>query len=114
GTISCSLPPPRGNASLEGRGVGVSDEGVCRRCALAVVTATSRLSRAAASALRSGMGAPHRSSKLPHHRRSRGPWRCGASSSPHGRREVGGEGPHALAAPCEVLAHCLDDTRKRT
>jgi hypothetical protein len=92
----------------------MSDEGLCRRCAHAVATATSWLSRAAASALRSGMDAPHRSSKLPHHRRSRGPWRFGASSSSHRRREVGGEGPHALASPCEVLAHCFDDTRKRT
>lgn len=92
----------------------MSDEGVCRRCAHAVVTATSKLSRAAASALRSGKGAPHRSSKLPHHRRPRGLWRYGASSSPHRRGEVGGEGPHALASPCEVLARCFDDTRKRT
>ena len=92
----------------------MSDEGLCRRCAPAVVTATSWLSRAAASALRSGMGAPHRSSNLPHHRRPRGLWRYGASSSLHRCREVGGEGPHALDSPCEVLAHCFDNTRKRT
>ena len=90
----------------------MSDAGVCRRCAHDMATAPSWLSRAVASALRSGMGAPHRSSRLPHHRRPRGLWRYGASSSLHRCREVGGEGPHALASPCEVLSHCYDDTRK--
>src|SRR5918911_1681739 len=31
-----------------------------------------------------------------------------------GAERSGARVPHALALPCEVLAHCFDDTRKRT